>query len=474
MRRVVFYSWQSDLPNSTNRSFIQRALEFAAAAIAGDDGVAVEPVIDRDTEGVAGSPDIAATIFAKIAEADVVVVDVSIINKATGGRPVPNPNVLIELGYALRAIGYERIILVFNRAYGAIEDLPFDLRTRRILTYDVAQDAVEKAAVRSDLSKRLDVALRAALAGLPVVGEESAVLPVIAAIEASQGNRAAILRRSLTSILEKLDTLKPARDSAGDWIEELEKALNESQAPILEFSMIAEAIAIMNDTAAGLECYRWFGKVLERYDLPEGFSGSFFDEDFDYYRFVGHELMVTLIACLLRESRYALIAEILLESLPVGYLRRTGGPGSREWSDASAHIRTFGAVNRQRQRNSVHADILHDRHTSGSLAAIVPAESFIAADFFLFLRSVLPPEMRGAHSSWRPWSCLYLKGAPRFLLDAERKTRAEELARTLDVPSIDELKRRLLERGHDIGHLFSNGFWDYPISQKDVERIGSR
>lgn len=99
MRRIVFYSWQSDLPNSTNRGFIQRALESAAASIAGDDTVAVEPVVDRDTQVVAGSPDIAATIFAKIAAADVVVVDVSIINKATGGRPTPNPNALIELGY---------------------------------------------------------------------------------------------------------------------------------------------------------------------------------------------------------------------------------------------------------------------------------------------------------------------------------------------------------------------------------------
>jgi hypothetical protein len=38
-----------------------RRAESAAAAIAGDDTVVVEPIIDRDTEGVAGSPDIAAT-----------------------------------------------------------------------------------------------------------------------------------------------------------------------------------------------------------------------------------------------------------------------------------------------------------------------------------------------------------------------------------------------------------------------------
>ena len=48
-------------------------------------------------------------------------------------------------------------------------------------------------------------------------------------------------------------------------------------------------------------------------------------------------------------------------------------------------------------RMSVHADLLHDRHTSGSLAAIVPEEDFTAADFFLFLQSELAPQERGPH-----------------------------------------------------------------------------
>jgi len=61
IHRVVFYSWQSDLPNATNRSFIQEALETVAKAIKADDTVDVEPVIDRDTQGVAGAPDIAKT-----------------------------------------------------------------------------------------------------------------------------------------------------------------------------------------------------------------------------------------------------------------------------------------------------------------------------------------------------------------------------------------------------------------------------
>ena len=62
----------SSLPNATNRSFIQQALENVAKAIRADDAVDVEPVIDRDTQGVAGAPDLAMTIFQKIVAADVV------------------------------------------------------------------------------------------------------------------------------------------------------------------------------------------------------------------------------------------------------------------------------------------------------------------------------------------------------------------------------------------------------------------
>src|SRR5258708_6149027 len=77
MRRVIFYSWQSDLPNSTNRSLIQQALENIGKAITADKTIDIDPVIDRDTQGIAGAPDIAKAIFGKIGAADVFVADVS-------------------------------------------------------------------------------------------------------------------------------------------------------------------------------------------------------------------------------------------------------------------------------------------------------------------------------------------------------------------------------------------------------------
>ncbi|NES73742.1 MAG: nucleotide-binding protein, partial [Okeania sp. SIO2D1] len=109
-------------------------------SIRNDDSIKVEPVIDRDTQNVAGSPDIVKTIFEKIDEAQIFVCDVSIINKDANSRPTPNPNVLIELGYAMKTLGEGKIIMVMNTAFGTPEQLPFDLRMRRVIRYNMPVD----------------------------------------------------------------------------------------------------------------------------------------------------------------------------------------------------------------------------------------------------------------------------------------------------------------------------------------------
>ena len=154
----VFYSWQSDCPSNTNRNFILSALEDAIKEIRDDDSIKVEPVIDRDTLGVAGSPDISESIFSKIESSSIFVCDVSIINE--GEKPSPNPNVLIELGYAIKVLGWNRIVMIMNTEYGEPTILPFDLRSKRVLTYSIKKDIEEKAPIRKGLKKTLVAALK--------------------------------------------------------------------------------------------------------------------------------------------------------------------------------------------------------------------------------------------------------------------------------------------------------------------------
>lgn len=159
MTEKIFYSWQSDSPGNTNRNLISAALESAIEEVKSDESIEVEPVIDRDTLGLSGSPDISQSIFSKIDQSSAFVCDISILD-SKAKKPSPNPNVLIELGYAVKVLGWNRVILVMNTEYGKPELLPFDLRSRRVLTYSVSKDAEEKAPVRNSLRKTLVGALK--------------------------------------------------------------------------------------------------------------------------------------------------------------------------------------------------------------------------------------------------------------------------------------------------------------------------
>jgi hypothetical protein len=157
-QETIFYSWQSDLPNKTNRGFIEEALRKATEAVHKSKVFGVELVVDRDTKGSPGSPDISATILKKIEAASVFVADVSIVTRSGEGRPCPNPNVLLELGYAWRALGEENVIIVYNLSFGALADLPFDLRGKRIASYRLSSDE-QPAAEKQRLIRIIEGAL---------------------------------------------------------------------------------------------------------------------------------------------------------------------------------------------------------------------------------------------------------------------------------------------------------------------------
>ena len=207
----IFYSWQSDLPNPTNRGFIQDVLEKAARSIRTDDTIHVEPVIDRDTQGVPGSPNISTTIFSKIEESAVFVCDVTIVEK-NESRSFPNPNVLIELGYALKALGWDRVILVQNTHYGPVKSLPFDLRQHLVIAYNLSPSsaAEEKKAAKKTLSSKLEGAIRTIFSSFETsLPEESTFKEQCCAIVRQND------KQSWLSLLEKYS--EPIIDLLIDW-----------------------------------------------------------------------------------------------------------------------------------------------------------------------------------------------------------------------------------------------------------------
>ncbi len=198
----IFYSWQSDCPSNTNRGFILTALEKASEELKKDQSTTIDPVIDRDTLGVSGSPDISQSIFSKIDEASVFLCDVSIINDAST-KSTPNPNVLIELGYAVKSLGWHRIVMIMNTHFGEPEKLPFDLRSKRVLTYCMTPETNEKALSRNTLIKAISKALKSVFENHGTINSEQQ--------QQQQPDRPA--RESDKALFEKIKLTLPSKGS---------------------------------------------------------------------------------------------------------------------------------------------------------------------------------------------------------------------------------------------------------------------
>ena len=153
-KTTVFYSWESDLPAKTTRNLIEGCLNKAIQQLGRDDEVDIDPSLDRDTRNVSGSPVILDAILEKIDNCSAFVADVSIINSGELSRPTPNPNVIMELGYAVKACGWDRVLPVCNEQYGAIDKLPFDIPDRRVIAFTLSENPTpeELAAAKEKLT----------------------------------------------------------------------------------------------------------------------------------------------------------------------------------------------------------------------------------------------------------------------------------------------------------------------------------
>jgi len=129
MKANIFYSWQSDLPS--NRRFLEKCIKKGINRLNQERGLLA--VLDRDTKNELGSPSISDTVFRKIDRSKFFICDISLIGETNRH---PNDNVLIELGYAIKVLGWDKIICLFDRRTGNVEELPFDINHNRITSFD--------------------------------------------------------------------------------------------------------------------------------------------------------------------------------------------------------------------------------------------------------------------------------------------------------------------------------------------------
>lgn len=152
---TVFWSWQSDYDENSCHFFVRDALKAAIEQIS--DAMSLDPAdrpsLDHDTKGARGMVDIRSVILEKIQRCSLFVADLTPIGRTNDGKWIPNPNVMIELGWAMHIPGAEYIIPVLNKAQGCtVESLPFDIRGRRVVQYSLDSKA-STSERKAELSK---------------------------------------------------------------------------------------------------------------------------------------------------------------------------------------------------------------------------------------------------------------------------------------------------------------------------------
>lgn len=191
----IFWSWQSDTPGKIGRFFIRDALKEAIDHLKQNLTVE-EPTardkldamhLDHDVQNIPGSPDLARAILEKIDDSSVVIADVTTVGAigssdlVAPGKKLINSNVAIELGYALKTLTDQRVLMIFNAHYGTHEDLPFDLRHKGgsiVFNLPPDADAARIRAERTQLKMRFVAALTPYLKMQPVVSDSFPETPI--------------------------------------------------------------------------------------------------------------------------------------------------------------------------------------------------------------------------------------------------------------------------------------------------------
>jgi predicted transcriptional regulator len=153
MKKSIFYSWQSDSNQKENRFLIKDTLEEAVRTLS--QGF----TIDEATREIPGHAPIFDSIMRKIRTAALFVADLTLVGQYSETKGTPNPNVLIEYGYALAVMGDLKIIPIMNISAGRPDALPFDLRHRSVrVQYQLEPNADGEK--RKNEGKRLTEMLR--------------------------------------------------------------------------------------------------------------------------------------------------------------------------------------------------------------------------------------------------------------------------------------------------------------------------
>lgn len=472
MNKKIFYSWQSDLPNNTNRGLIEDAAKKAAATIRSDNSLEIDPVILRDTEGHAGSPNIAETILSQIDSSDIFLADVSFIGRVKK-RNMPNPNVLLELGYALKKLGKDKILIVMNTAYGGPDDLPFDLRMLRIIKYSADENSKKEA---KDTLKSIFQQQFEAILSKDENTDQFGAQNVIDLMYEGKPGRTAAARHFAEEVYKLVESKQPNYSSIAEGQFEddiLVASLDSTKEIIDEYANVVSEAVCCSDSETYLELRKLIEFLIENYYLPQA-DGVIDEKKADYFKALAYEVYLIFLSPLVKESKFELLKSTIEKPF------RVIKDHSRETDDVlfnhiASHIKLFENRRKRSNRISSLADWVHSRREVGSIGNTNITWKIISeTDLILhvYATSITKPG-QFVRFIWPPFCAVYSNyDKPGFILSARKKSDAERLAKLFNQETIDDLKKLIVQSIVNEGKMIGF-FHDSSIRDEHIEEIGS-
>ena len=183
MKYKLFFAYQTDIPVEYGKDFIQRAIEKAKIKLKKSN---IDLEIDFGCRATPGNPILIQEMLDKSNSSDLVLVDLTFTssknrldgkkislwkkelhysNKTEDDKKSPNPNVLLETGFAWSKKGYNRTIMLMNTCFGNPDELPVDLKSFRWpIQFNFSKINIDKKeTIFEELTNDLFIAIKTAV-----------------------------------------------------------------------------------------------------------------------------------------------------------------------------------------------------------------------------------------------------------------------------------------------------------------------
>jgi hypothetical protein len=283
----------------------------------------------------------------------------------------------------------------------------------------------------------------------------------------------------VSSIRSALERQRPDFSSSDEYDEAIVGQIEKGTDAVLQFAEAADLAARYGSLPAVLALYRSFGILWQLCELPEGFAGSYRETDFDGFKFLIYEMLVVLVAGLIRADRWDLLAQVLAEDIFVE------GRRNSEYVRYPQLRLIAGSLDRVRKqrlklpRVSVTSDLVGARITTGPLAKALSARAFMDADYLLYLRSALLEEDEDAahgislYNVWIPRSSPFMHHTPAYLKRAQSHRFLSLLSEACGVTE-QVFKQRIGGRLNQWVKFFAGGWGPDGITDFDPAELGTR